>query len=413
MLTLDAFDRVVKVEGVHHGSSRLFVAYGYNEVGDLARITDAYGKTTHIRYANHLMVEKTDRNGQAFYWEYDGTATGARCVHTWGDGGLLEGSIEYHDGCNVVTNSLGEKKLYYYDENDLCIQQTDALGNSIFYEYTDGPELYLEVDEEGNITGYVYDARGNKVSVQTPDGAVTAYMYDKSDQVQMITDAGGNATVYVYKNEQLRSVVAADRAVTSYEYNERGLVTLIQNEQGKHTLLEYDEDHNLTSIAVPGGAVSRWEYDAWGKCITATNPEGQSKSFGYDLLDRLVQVRGYDGNRFKFRYDAYDEVVYAEDAHHKVHFEYTPLGNLSAREENGVRIHYHYDTEQRLLSLVNERHEVFRIKRDARGKVVQETSFDGSTTVYTRDGAGKVIRVDRPGKSLRYWSMIWQDVLRG
>jgi RHS repeat-associated protein len=398
LLTLDGFDRVVQIAGVHQGSKRVFVEYGYNEAGDLAAITDANGKTTGIRYANHLMVEKTDRNGQTFYWEYDGVATGARCVHTWGDGGLLEGTIDYHGGYNAVTNSLGEKKLYYYDENDLCIQETDALGNSIFYEYTDAPELYREVDQEGNITGYVYDARGNRLSVQTADGAVTAYMYDEKDQVQMITDAGGNATVYVYKNEQLESVVAVDRAVTSYEYNEQGLVTAIQNEKGQRTLLQYDADHNLVRMALPGGAVSNWEYDAWGNCIAVINPEGQSKSFGYDSLDRVVQIRGYDGNRIKFRYDAYDEVVYAEDVHHKVHFEYTPLGNLSAREENGVRIHYQYDTEQRLSSLVNERHEVYRIKRDARGKVIRETGFDGLTTEYTRDAVGKVIRVERPGK---------------
>ena len=82
------------------------VEYGYNEAGDLIAITDAKEQTTSIVYQNHLMVEKTDRNGQTFYWEYDGLKTGARCVHTWGDGGILEGRIEYHKGFNVVTKIL-------------------------------------------------------------------------------------------------------------------------------------------------------------------------------------------------------------------------------------------------------------------------------------------------------------------
>lgn len=397
LLTHDAFNRILKVEGLHKGMRRTFVEYGYNEAGDLTAITDANGKTTSIRYANHLMVEKTDRNGATFYWEYEGAGTGARCIHTWGDGGLLEGTIEYRDGYNVVTNSLGEKKLYYYDEHDLCIQETDALGNSVFHEYTEEGELYRTIDEDGNITGYVYDKRGNRTAVQKPDGAVTHYLYDESGQLQMITDAMGNATVYVYKEGLLRSVVAADRSVIAYAYDEHGLVTSIQNEKGQKTLLAYDEDNNLVSMALPGGAASRWEYDEWGRCITAVNPEGQVQSFGYDLLDRVVRVRQYDGNRVQFRYNAYDEVVYAEDAQHKVHFEYTPLGHLSARKENDSIVRFNYNTEERLVSLINERHEIYRFKYDGRGKVIRETGFDGLVREYIRDSAGKVIRVDRPG----------------
>ncbi|WP_315814933.1 hypothetical protein [Paraflavitalea speifideaquila] len=252
LLTLDGLGRIIKAEAQHRGIRRSLVEYGYNEAGDLNAITDANGKTTHIRYANHLMVKKTDRNGQTFYWEYDGVTTGARCVHTWGDGGLLEGSIEYREGYNVVTNSLGEKKLYYYDESDLCIQETDALGNSVFHEYTDTPELYRDIDEEGNITGYVYNDRGYMTTVQQPDGAVTAYLYDEAGYVQMVTDAAGNATVYVYKDGLLKSVVAPDRAVTGFEHNEYGLVTAIQNDKGQKTFVSYDNDHNLVSMTVPG-----------------------------------------------------------------------------------------------------------------------------------------------------------------
>ena len=61
----------------------------------MAAITDALGKTTHIEYDHHLKIKKTDRNGQTFFWEYETVRGGdARCVHTWGDGGLQEGWIE-------------------------------------------------------------------------------------------------------------------------------------------------------------------------------------------------------------------------------------------------------------------------------------------------------------------------------
>ncbi|WP_246063152.1 hypothetical protein [Paenibacillus ehimensis] len=43
-----------------------------------------------MSYEGHLMLKKTDRNGYSFQWRYDGSTTGARCVHTYGDDGLLE-----------------------------------------------------------------------------------------------------------------------------------------------------------------------------------------------------------------------------------------------------------------------------------------------------------------------------------
>lgn len=395
--TLDHQNRITRVEVQHKGLRRTMVEYGYNDAGDLAAITDAKGQTTVIRYQNHLMVEKTDRNGQTFYWEYDGPSTGARCVHTRGDGGLLEGSIAYGKGVNTVTNSLSEQKLYYYDENDLCVQETDAQGHSVFHQYTEYMEPYRDIDEEGAITGYVYDARGNLTAKQGADGSVTRYLYDEEGRLKMLTDADGASTVYVYREGLLSDVVAADGAVTSYAYNGTGLLEKITAANGQTTRLSYDEDHNLVRLLLPDGAEASWQFDAWGRCVAATNPEKASQRFVYDALDRVTAVRKFDGNKVELRYNAYEQVVYAQDAHHKVNFEYTPLGSLKAREESGARIQFNYDTEERLVSLLNENREVYRFRYDNRGKVVEEKGFDGLTREYLRDRAGKVIRVNRPG----------------
>ncbi|MBL7703853.1 MAG: hypothetical protein JNM14_16505 [Ferruginibacter sp.] len=394
----DAFNRVKKVEAQHNGYSRKLIEYAYNQAGDLTAIIDANDQTTSILYQNHLMVEKTDRNGQTFYWKYDGFETGARCIHTYGDGGILEGRIEYRKGHNIVTNSLGETTIYYYNEDGLCIQETDPLGYNVFHQYTDFGEFYRDIDQEGNITGYVYDEKGNLKTLQKPDGAVINYKYDDEGKLQLRADAEGNASVYVYKDKLLSAVVAADQSVTSYEYEEHGLIKTISNGKGQKTLLYYDEDHNLIRMVLPNGNEARWEYDAWGRCITTINPENQSQRFTYDLLDRVIKVRKYDGNNVQLKYNAYEEVVLAEDDQHRVKFEYTPLGSLKAREENDVRIQFNYNTEERLISLVNEHSEAYRFKYDKRGSIIQETGFDGLTRHYLRDATGKVERVNRPGE---------------
>lgn len=396
-IELNAFNRITKVKAQHGGQQRTFVEYAYNEAGDLTTITDANGKATSICYQNHLMVEKTDRNGQTFYWKYDGPKTGARCIHTYGVGGILEGKIEYKKGYNIVTNSLGEQKIYYYDENDLCIQETDAMGNSVFHEYTDFMEPYRDIDEEGNITGYVYDNRGNMTAKQTADGSVSNFLFDEAGKLQMVTDAEGNSTVYVHKNNRLNAVIGPDRSVTSYEYNDAGLVRTIGNAKGQKTVLSYDGDYNFERMLLPDGTESAWQYDAWGRCVATINPERKSQSFNYDLLDRVTSIRKVDGNKIQLQYDAYEQVVRAEDAHHRVKFEYTPLGSLKAREENGAKVQFRYNTEERLVGLMNEHGEVYRFGYDQLGRVNQETGFDGLRRQYLRDRAGKVIRVDRPG----------------
>jgi RHS repeat-associated protein len=396
-IELDAFNRVTIVKAQHGGQQRTFVEYAYNGAGDLTTITDANGKATSIRYQDHLMVEKTDRNGQTFYWKYDGSKTGARCIHTYGVGGILEGRIEYKKGYNIVTNSLGEQKIYYYDENDLCIQETDAMGNSVFHEYTDFMEPYRDIDEEGNITGYVYDARGNMTAKQTPDGAVSNFLYNEAGKLQMVTDAEGNSTVYVHKDNRLDAVIGPDRSVTSYEYNDAGLVKNIGNAKGQKTVLSYDGDHNLIRMVLPDATESAWQYNAWGRCVATINPELKSQSFDYDLLDRVTSIRKVDGNKIQLQYDAYEQVVRAEDAHHQVKFEYTQLGSLKAREENGTKVQFRYNSEERLVGFMNEHGEVYRFGYDLLGRVNQETGFDGLRRQYLRDRAGKVISVNLPG----------------
>jgi RHS repeat-associated protein len=232
--------------------------------------------------------------------------------------------------------------------------------------------------------------------MQTPDGSVSRYMYDETGNLQMYSNAEGNTSVYVYKDNVLKAVVEADGTSTSYKDDE-GLIKAVINNKGQETLLDYDRDHNLVYMKLPDNAEARWEYDAWGRCITSINPENQSQQFNYDLLDRVIQIRKYDGNKVRLKYNAYAEVVHVEDAHHKIKFEYTPLGSLKLREENGTLTRFNYNTEEQLISLLNEHNEVYHFKYDANGRVIEEKGFDGLKRQFIRDRAGKIIRVIRPG----------------
>jgi RHS repeat-associated protein len=397
----DADGRILSVTAHHRGQEKVLVRYEYNEAGDLSAITDALDQTTRIQYRQHLMVAKTDRNGQAFYWEYDNNG---RCTHTWGDGGILEGWIEYHpkEGYNLVTNSQAQTTTYYYTPDHLVTQVKDPLGNSSFTEYTDDFEVYREIDEEANVTGYSYDQRGNRTRIEQPDGSAHIFGYDAEDRLILSTDPNGASRTFIYyktgKHKGLvHTVTEADGSISIFRYNDRNLLSKMEDEQEHSTLLEYDEDYNLSALTLPDGGRATWEYDPWGQCTRSVNPLKHEQCFSYDALGRVTEVLLPDGNNIQLQYNAYEEVVQARDKHHNVRFDYTPMGSLKMREENGAKTHFLYNKEEQLIGLVNEHGDTYRFTRNGRGDIIQETGFDGITRRFQRDGAGKLIKVERPG----------------
>ena len=398
LLNYDKANRIINVRAEYKGYDRTFITYDYNENNDLSVITDAMDKTTYVRFANHLMVEKTDRNGQTFYWEYEGTGINAKCTHTWGDNGLLENKATYKKGYTEVINSLGEKTIYYYNNINLVTKIIDPLGNSKEFVYTNYTEIYREIDEEGNITGYTYDDRGNTKTKQLADNSIFTYIYDDDGQLQIKMDAQNQLTVFHYnENKLLRNILSPDGSMLSLTYNNNNQLASVTNKNKETTFFEYDKDYNLSKITLPGGSNTQWTYDTWGRCTRIISPENKPQFLNYDELDRVIKVKKFDGNVVNLKYDAYEEILTAEDKHYKVEFTYNALGSILKREQNGTNIRFKYDTENRLIGISNEFNEVYHFQRNARGDIIKETGFDGVTRDYERDRAGKLIRTNKPG----------------
>lgn len=339
------------------------------------------------------MIKKTDRNGQSFYWQYDGH----RCVCTWGDGGLLEGEISYHDGYNVLRSPGGRVDTYHYNEDLLCTQITDTFVNSRFLEYTDFEELYRSIDEEGNLTGYKYDERGNCTGIVHADGAEEIFVYDKYDRLIMYTDAAGASTVRDFNDAGLLDcVITPDNAITRYYYDERHRLKLVENDS-LPIRLAYDAQDNLISVTLSDGSITRWDYDALGRSIRRVNPAGGVQSFVYDLLGRPTRIQQPDGNVLWLQYNAYEEVVHARDSQHEVTFAYTPMGSLHRRMEKGVALQFRYNGEEELVSIENEHHERYVFERNARGEVVAERAFDGQARMFDRQANGWIRKIAKPG----------------
>ena len=389
------------IESLHlrmpDGSSEQLVRYSYDGQGDMVGITDALGQTTGIRYEDHRMVEKTDRNGYAFFWEYDKEG---RCVHTRGADGDQEGWISYfpEKGYNTVRDACGAESTYRYDANQLVRSITDALGNTTRYDYTEEMEPYREIDPEGRITGWHYDGRGNQTGTTYPDGTLSMRVFDEKDRMILQMSPKGARQIYVYDTEhphRVRTVIEEDDTQTNFHYNSDGSLSMMEK-GGRSIVLHYDDMGNLSSCHSEGKVLMRREYDYRGRPVMEQGPSACPLQYEYDLLDRVRRIYRPDGNIIDIGYDCYDSVTEVKDKDRHVRMDYTPMGSLRRREEQGTSVEFFYDAMERLTTLRNERGSLYRFLRDKAGNVVREIGFDGMERCFTLNRSGDVIRVDRP-----------------
>ncbi|SFE66458.1 RHS repeat-associated core domain-containing protein [Paenibacillus algorifonticola] len=376
----------------------LLVRYAYNEAGDLIAITDALGQTTHIRYDQHLMVRKTDRNGYSFHWHYDGPTTGARCVHTYGDDGLLEGKIRYDNGFNEVENSQGHRTVFEYDERYFCTRMVNPLGGIYCYSYNDQADLLSETDEDGIQTAYEYDEQGQLTKQMEMDGSEWRFAYTENGQLLKVIDPEGGMQSWKYDADgHVRGICGADGATTTFQYDEQHRLIEVKSPFGTTAKFGYDEQHNLIEATSANGAISRWTYDHRGVCLEESNAAGAKQIFAYDALGRVTQISLPDGDVMNLQYNAYDDVILAENNQQRVRFGYTPLGKLRWREEKNRRVDLLYNQEEELVGVVNEREERYELERDANGQIVREIGFDGLARSYAHSTGGLLKRITRPG----------------
>jgi YD repeat-containing protein len=95
-----------RITQVAHGT-HVLVQYRYNTEQDLVEVIDAAGQSAYLKYINHLITQKIDRNKNSFYWKYDGQGPDARVIDAWGDGDVLAGRLEYDEGCTTLTDRQG------------------------------------------------------------------------------------------------------------------------------------------------------------------------------------------------------------------------------------------------------------------------------------------------------------------
>ena len=394
----DESGRVLCVSVNQDGEEVKLVRYRYDDRGDMVETLDALDVSKHFVYSGgHLLVRLTNQGGMSFHWEYEGKGENARCVHTWGDGGVMEYFIRYGKGYTHIRNGENAETEYYYGEDKLIYKIVDANGGITRHQYNSFQELEVTVnpegytrktaynefgqpvritDENGEDTFLDYDGNRNLVSLYTPGGKRLSWDYDGLDRVVSRTTPGGETVKYAY---------------------EGGVLRTITDGQGRVYTLTFNDRYDLELLQFPNGLFRRWEYDGRGRLVQAVDVKGNVTRYAYDRADNLIRLEEPDGNVHRFEYNAMGNMVHASDNIREVRFTYGALGVLKSREQERHHITFGYNSELQLRRIGNEAGDNYFFELDGLGQVVAETGFDGLRREYERDGAGRVTRVNRPG----------------
>ena len=399
--------RILEICGPHPEDPEkeiTLASYEYDADGNMTLQRNAAGDVMTYEYAGRLIVKETWRNGLAWYFEYDGTGVGSRCVHTWGDGGIYDHRLTFREGVTEVLDSHGELTVYHhrgglvwkkvdanggehlwrYDDSRRLLAQTDPLGNSTLYRYDRWGNCTDSSDPCGGSVSAVYPGKGNlrnrPVSVTTPDGGTWEFGYDRSGNLVSRTNPEGAVTRMTYRN---------------------GAVASVKDPYGVVTRLTYDRFHNLTEASDSRGNTSLYGYDLLGRCVSVTNPKGAVQKREYDPVGRVVRVLDFDGNDIRLSYDGIDNLTEYRDNVQHVEYGYSGMWKLTRRRDHRGVVNFRYDREERLRRVINERLQSYEFALDAVGNVTAEKGFDGAVRHYLRDRGGRVVRETLPSGTER------------
>ena len=109
-----------------------------------------------------------------------------------------------------------------YGDSRVGIAITDALGNREAYSYDENGKLSKVVDRDGYETTYHYGTTGNIMSVVLADGRSVEYEYNELKQLIRIKDWLGITDVVPDEYGRVVSVTDYNGNTVGYEYGRAG-----------------------------------------------------------------------------------------------------------------------------------------------------------------------------------------------
>lgn len=313
----DSQNRVANSIGAAMGET---TTYGYDDQGNLLRVTDALGNTTSYTYdALNRLKTAVDALNNTTSYDYDALDNvvtvkdplGLTTTYTWSaygdvltvaspDTGTTTNSYNAGGLVLTTTDSRGQGATYGYDALNRTTTVTYAGGPTIGYLYdttTNGIGSLGQMTDPAGTTSWAYDqfSRVTRKSQQT--GALTlttTYGYDSSGRLQTIKYPSAKTVTYSYDSSgRVNNLNFSNVNLNAITYFPFGPAKSWNHPNATAVTRAFDQDGRLTGTTLNGTTtnVQTVTYDVAGR-ITALSETAtvfaSSHTYGYDNLNRLT-----------------------------------------------------------------------------------------------------------------------------
>ncbi|MCM2494318.1 DddA-like double-stranded DNA deaminase toxin [Burkholderia glumae] len=444
--------RLAGVSLVSGDQRRLVVAYGYDEHGQMASVTDANGALVRrFTYADGRMTSHSNALGftSGYTWQAVGGAPRVVATHTSeGEAWAFEYDIEGRR--THVRHADGRHAQWRYDAQFQIVEYLDFDGRryglkyndagmpvmltlpgerTVTFEYDDAGRIVAETDPLGRTTKTRYDGNSRRpVEIIAPDGSAWHAEYDRQGRLLATRDPLDRENRYEYPKALSALPIAHVDALggrKTFEWNRLGELVAYTDCSGKTTRNFYDAfglplarenalGHRVTfdlrptgearRVTYPDGSTESYEYDAAGLMIRHVGLGGRTQIALRNARGQIVEAIDPAGRRTCYRYDAEGRLRELQQGHARYAFTYSAGGRLTSETRpDGVRRRFEYGEAGDLAALdivgaaddatANDRPvRTIRFERDRMGNLcAQHTPTE--VTRYTRDTGGRLLEV--------------------
>lgn len=204
-------------------------------------------------------------------------------------------------------------------------------------------------------------------------------------------------------------------------FSSTGKLMSIADRNGNTVALAYNGSGNLTTVTDGTGRVFTLAYDGSGRISSLSDPAARSWSYGYDANGNLKSVRDATGAVTQYGYDASHRMTSASDARGVTFLQnaYDGLGRVTAQSNGrlfsttlsyntpsvgtttitdplGNATQHVYDTNLRLVSVIDAKGGTRAYAYDANNNQTSLTNQNGGVTTLSYDHRGNVVGVSDP-----------------
>ena len=343
------------------GSGDQVTQTAYDALNRAISVTDPEGNTVLYSYdANGNKTSDTDPAGNTTNYEYDAANRLIKTIFP-----------AIYDGETETTRR--PETINQYDRRDLVTSSTDVRGTVTTNEYDILGRLQKTTVQLENsqqlVTEKEYDVLGNVISETTWRGTqalVTETVYDNFNRPIEVTDPAENSESYTYDTVGNKLSVTDKRGfVTNFTYDRANrqisvLMPALSDGSRPTTTTSYDKAGRITAVTDPNNKTTRNEYDAAGRKIKSINAANREIVYTYDSAGNIL-TQTVAGQTTAYTYDKRNlqltETLNPDDSDFEriTSYIYDNRGNRIRRTQpNGAITNYTYDTQNRLLSAVQD-----------------------------------------------------------